>query len=43
MLRLREALRGNAEDTSRYLGVYTMTVPFEEFYAPENVRRMLAA
>ncbi len=43
MLRLRAALRGNEEETGRYLGVGAKAVSFEEFYAPENVQRIVRA
>jgi flavin-dependent dehydrogenase len=41
MLQLFEALRYNQEDTDRFIGVTAATVPVEEFYAPENVRRII--
>jgi flavin-dependent dehydrogenase len=37
------ALYGNQEDTNRFLGTMTGAVPVEEFYAAENVQRILAA
>jgi flavin-dependent dehydrogenase len=43
MLQLRAALRGNPTETSRYLGVFMKSVSPEEFFAPENVQRILAA
>jgi 2-polyprenyl-6-methoxyphenol hydroxylase-like FAD-dependent oxidoreductase len=43
MLQLREALSGNPYATSRYLGVNAKSVQPEDFYAPENLRRILAA
>jgi flavin-dependent dehydrogenase len=42
-LRLRAALRGNQADTDRYLGVTAGTVPVQEFFAPENIQRIIAA
>ncbi len=41
LLRLRAALRGNQADTDRFYGVELGTVPREEFFAPENIARML--
>jgi flavin-dependent dehydrogenase len=40
-LRLRSALRGNPEETSRFLGVAAGTVPVAEFFAPENLARIM--
>ncbi|HUE75194.1 MAG TPA: NAD(P)/FAD-dependent oxidoreductase [Chloroflexota bacterium] len=40
---LRAALRGNDEDTSRFLGVTSGTVPLPEFFAPDNLRRIMTA
>jgi flavin-dependent dehydrogenase len=42
-LALRAALRGSDEDTSRFLGVTSGTVPIPEFFAPENIRRIIGA
>ena len=42
-LRLRAALRENPTETSRYLGATFGTVPIREFFAPENVRRIIDA
>jgi 2-polyprenyl-6-methoxyphenol hydroxylase-like FAD-dependent oxidoreductase len=42
-LRLRAALQGNQDDTDRYLGVTAGTVPMQEFFAPANVQRIIAA
>jgi 2-polyprenyl-6-methoxyphenol hydroxylase-like FAD-dependent oxidoreductase len=36
------ALRGNQEQTNRFFGVAEGTVPFAEFFAPENIRRLIA-
>jgi hypothetical protein len=41
MLQLFEALRDNRKETDRFLGVIAGTVPVGEFYAPENVRRII--
>jgi hypothetical protein len=43
LLQLRAALRGNPADTARFFGVNAGTVPAREFFAPENVQRILAA
>ncbi|MGH2356118.1 MAG: NAD(P)/FAD-dependent oxidoreductase, partial [Chloroflexota bacterium] len=43
VLQLRAALRHNPEDTARFLGVNAGTVSAREFFAPENVQRILAA
>lgn len=40
-LALRTALRGNPEATSRLFGVAAGTVPVAEFFAPENLARIL--
>ncbi len=40
-LRLRAALRGNQEDTDRFLGVSAGTVPVQEFFSPGNIQRIL--
>jgi hypothetical protein len=41
MLQLFAALRENQEETNRFLGVTAGTVPAVEFYAPQNVRRIV--
>lgn len=41
MLQLFEALRENQVETNRFLGVTAGTVPVEEFYAPQNVGRII--
>ena len=41
-LQLRAALRGNQADTDRFLGVTAGSVPIQEFFAPENVQRIMA-
>jgi flavin-dependent dehydrogenase len=43
LLQIRAALRGNPADTARFYGVNAGTVPAYEFFAPENVQRILAA
>ena len=43
MRRLLEALRGDTEETGRFLGTVVGTVPIQEFFSPENQRRILAA
>jgi 2-polyprenyl-6-methoxyphenol hydroxylase-like FAD-dependent oxidoreductase len=40
-LRLRAALREDPAETSRYLGAALGTVPMREFFAPENVERII--
>jgi flavin-dependent dehydrogenase len=40
--RLLAALGGNQAETDRYLGTMAGTVPIPEFFAPHNVRRILA-
>lgn len=42
-LQLRAALRGNPEDTARFFGVSAGTVPVQEFFAPENIQRIMVA
>lgn len=37
------ALRGNAEQTSRFFGAMTGAVPIAEFFAPDNLRRLMGA
>ena len=37
------ALRGNQSDTDRHLGLIAGTTPIPEFFAPENVRRIMEA
>ena len=41
LLRLRAALRGNQADTDRFYGVELGTVRREEFFAPENIARIV--
>jgi flavin-dependent dehydrogenase len=43
LLRLRTALRGNQADTDRLYGAIFGTVPPEEFWAPDNIGRILAS
>jgi 2-polyprenyl-6-methoxyphenol hydroxylase-like FAD-dependent oxidoreductase len=43
MLHLMNALRGNQEETGRFLGTVTGTVSIPEFFAPENIRRVIGA
>ncbi len=42
MQRILGALRGDEEQTGRFLGTIAGTVPISEFFAPENVGRILA-
>ena len=41
MFQLFEALRWNRKETDRFLGITAGTVPVEEFFAPENVGRII--
>jgi len=41
LLRLRAALRGNEEDTRRFIMAREGMIPPEEFFNPENVERIL--
>ena len=41
-MELRAALRGNQPDTDLYMGVLTGSVPKEEFFNSQNIRRILA-
>jgi flavin-dependent dehydrogenase len=43
MLQLFGALPGNQEDTNRLFGLFAQTVPIPEFFAPENVERIIGA
>jgi len=43
MLALYEALRHNSVERDRYFGTLGGTVPIPEFYAPENVQRIISA
>jgi flavin-dependent dehydrogenase len=42
-LQLRAALRGNQEDTNRLVGVTAGSVPAQEFFAAENLRRIMTS
>ncbi len=42
MQHLLHALAGNQAQTNRFLGLIAGTTPFPEFFAPENVQRILA-
>jgi hypothetical protein len=35
-----QALANNQEQTSRFFGVITGAVPVDQFFAPENIRRL---
>jgi flavin-dependent dehydrogenase len=39
--RVRAALRDNPAEATRYFGVVNGTVPYDEFWSPENVARIL--
>jgi flavin-dependent dehydrogenase len=43
MRRLLEALRRNQDDTDRFFGIFAGTVPVPEFFAPENIERIVRA
>jgi flavin-dependent dehydrogenase len=43
MQELMRALRGNQSDTDRFLGTVAGTTPIAEFYAPENLERIVGA
>ena len=36
------ALHGNQEDTDAYFGIFAQTVGADEFFAPENVERIIS-
>lgn len=42
MVRLRAALQGNQEEMNRFVGVIWGTVPIGEFFAPENIQRIMS-
>jgi hypothetical protein len=41
MQQLFAALRGNQAEIDRFHGIMAGTVPIQEFYAPENVQRIM--
>ena len=41
-LMLMQALRGNQEDTDRFIGLFSGATPLGEFMAPENLGRIVA-
>jgi hypothetical protein len=43
MLVLRAALRGNQTDTDHFFSAIFQTTPPEEFFAPENIMRIMGA
>jgi flavin-dependent dehydrogenase len=43
MSRLIAALRGNQDDTDRFIGVIAGTIPITEFFAPGNIQRITGA
>jgi len=43
MLALYQALRHNSVERDRYFGTLGGTVPIPEFYAPENLQRIIGA
>jgi len=42
-LQLMLALARNQEQTDRFLGVNSGSVPFQDFFAPANIQRIMAA
>jgi flavin-dependent dehydrogenase len=43
MLSLLNALRANQNETGRFLGTITGTVPIQEFFSPQNINRVMDA
>jgi hypothetical protein len=43
MIDLFTSLPGNQPDTNAYFGVFAQTVPVMQFFAPDNVARIVAA
>ena len=43
MLQLYNALRGNQAATEQFLGLFAQTVSIPQFFAPENLQRILGA
>jgi hypothetical protein len=43
MQALLAALNGSADDTRRFMGTVATTVPISEFYAPNNLTRIMRA
>ncbi len=43
MRRLLGALRGNQQQTNRFLGLLAGTTPFAEFFAPESIGQIMSA
>jgi flavin-dependent dehydrogenase len=43
MQRLFHALRGNQEDTNRFFGLIAQTTSIPEFFAPQNIQRIIAS
>jgi hypothetical protein len=41
-MELRAALQGNQPDTDLFMGVLTGSVPKEEFFNSQNIRRILS-
>ena len=41
-LGLRAALRGNREATEQFFGVNAGTVPYHQFFAPDNIARIMS-
>lgn len=43
MIQLYRALQGNQEQTNRFFGIIAGSVPVQEFFAPDNLQRLLQA
>jgi 2-polyprenyl-6-methoxyphenol hydroxylase-like FAD-dependent oxidoreductase len=43
MQRLFQALRGNQDDTNRFFGLLAQTTSIPEFFAPQNIHRIIAS
>jgi hypothetical protein len=41
MLGLFQALHGNERESGRFMGTIAGTVPIAEFFAPENLQRLV--
>jgi hypothetical protein len=41
MVQLLAALQRNQADSNRFLGVWAGTLPVPEFFAPDNIQRVL--
>jgi hypothetical protein len=43
MIDLFTALQYSQDDIDAYFGIFAQTVPVQEFFAPENVERIIAS